>query len=47
MTVHDKSTAIAAKLRSIRLDVIVTAEDILAKVSGEEELEFYYYKLSI
>lgn len=45
MTVHDKATAIAAKLRSIRLDVIVTAEDILDKVSSEEEFNFYWTML--
>lgn len=45
MTPHDKATAIAAKLRGIRLDIIVTAEDILAKVCGEDELNFYYLKL--
>jgi hypothetical protein len=36
---------IADKLRNIRLDAIVTAEDVLAKVSGEEELNFYWTML--
>lgn len=45
MTPHDKASAVAAKLRGIRLDVIVTAEDILAKCSSEDELDFYYAML--
>jgi hypothetical protein len=36
---------IADKLRNIRLDAIVTAEDVLAKISGLDELNFYWTML--
>jgi hypothetical protein len=36
---------IADTLRNIKLDAIVTAEDVLDKVSGEEELNFYWTML--
>ena len=45
MDSHTKASLIADKLRNIRLDAIVTAEDVLDKVSGEEELNFYYTML--
>ena len=45
MTAHDKASAIAGKLRRIRLDIMVTAEDVLLKVSDKRELEFWYRKL--
>lgn len=45
MTDYDKAVSIADHLRKIRLDVIVTAEDILAKCRSPEELEFYYEML--
>ena len=45
LTRHEKANAIADKLRNIRLDVIVTAEDILSKCRSAEELEFYYEML--
>lgn len=38
LTRHEKATAIADKLRNIRLDVIVTAEDVLTKCRSAEEL---------
>lgn len=41
MTDHEKASAIASKLRNIRIDAIVTAKDILAKCSGAE-LDWYY-----
>ncbi len=41
MTSHEKASAIASALRNIRLDVIVTAEDILAKCNSAE-LDWYY-----
>ncbi len=41
MSDHEKASAIASALRSIRLDVIVTAEDILAKCNSAE-LDWYY-----
>lgn len=39
---HDKAVAIAARLRSIRIEVIVTAEDILLRCRNSRELDFYY-----
>lgn len=45
MDSHTKAAMIADKLRNIRLDAIVTAEDVLAKVSGVEELNFYWTML--
>ncbi len=45
MTDHAKAAAIADKLRNIRLDVIVTAEDVLLKCDDATELDFYYHKL--
>lgn len=47
MDSHTKASMIADKLRNIRLDAIVTAEDVLDKVSGVEELDFYFSKLCI
>lgn len=41
----EKATAIAYKLHELRRDIDVTPEDVLAKVSGEEELDFYYTML--
>lgn len=43
ITSHDKAAAIADKLRNIRMDAYVTAEDILMKCRNCEELEFYYW----
>jgi hypothetical protein len=45
VTNHEKAVLIADTLRNIRLDAIVTAEDVLAKVSSEEELNFYWTML--
>jgi len=45
VTDHDKAVSIADHLRKIRLDVIVTAEDILTKCRSAEELSFYYEML--
>lgn len=45
MTDHEKAVSIADRLRKIRLDVIVTAEDILSKCRSAEELSFYYQML--
>ena len=45
VTDHDKAVSIADHLRKIRLDVIVTAEDILSKCRSAEELGFYYEML--
>lgn len=45
MDSHTKASMIADKLRNIRLDAIVTAEDVLDKVSSEEELNFYWTML--
>lgn len=45
MTDHDKAVSIADHLRKIRLDVIVTAEDIISKCRSAEELGFYYEML--
>lgn len=48
MTDHDKASAIADKLRNITLfmphesRVFVTAEDVLAKVQSDAELDYYY-----
>ncbi len=39
---HDKAAVIADKLRNIRMDAYVTAEDILMKCRSWEELEFFY-----
>lgn len=39
---HEKAAAIADKLRNIRLEVIVTAEDVLLKCLDDAELDFYY-----
>lgn len=41
----EKATAIAYKLHELRRDIDVTAEDVLDKVSGEEELNFYWTML--
>lgn len=46
VTDHDKAVSIADHLRKIRLDVIVTAEDILSKCRSAEELGFYYEMLT-
>ena len=43
LTRHEKATAIADKLRNIRLDVVVTAEDVLLKCENDEELNFYFH----
>ena len=45
MTAHDKASAIAGKLRRIRLDIMITAEDILLKTGSKQELEFWFRKL--
>ena len=45
MSDHDKAAAIADKLRNIRLDVIVTVEDVLTKCRSAEEMGFYYEML--
>ncbi len=45
MSSHEKAVLIADKLRNIRLDVIVTAEDILLKVESDGELDFWFRKL--
>ena len=45
MTDHAKAEAIADKLRNIRLDVVVTAEDVLLKCDDAAELDFYYTML--
>lgn len=45
MDSHTKAAMIADTLRNIRLDAIVTAEDVLAKVSGVDELNFYWTML--
>ena len=42
---HEKAAAIADKLRNIRLEVIVTAEDVLLKCRDDAELDFYYNHL--
>lgn len=45
MTDHAKAAAIADKLRNIRLDVVVTAEEVLLKCDDAAELDFYYTML--
>lgn len=45
MDSHTKASMIADKLRNIRLDAIVTAEDILAKCVSVNELNFYWTML--
>lgn len=44
MSDYEKACAVADKLRNIRMGVIVTAEDVLAK-SEPGELDFYYGRL--
>ena len=39
---HEKAAVIADKLRNIRLEVIVTAEDVLLKCRDDAEPDFYY-----
>ncbi|MCR4889339.1 MAG: hypothetical protein K5979_09220 [Ruminococcus sp.] len=45
MDSHTKASLIADKLRNIRLDAIVTAEDVLDKCESVNELNFYYTML--
>lgn len=45
MDSHTKASLIADKLRNIRLDAIVTAEDVLAKCENVNELNFYWTML--
>ena len=40
-----KATAIAYKLHELRRDIDVTPEDVLTKVSGPDELNFYWTML--
>lgn len=41
----EKATAIAYKLHELRRDIDVAPEDVLDKVSGADELNFYWTML--
>lgn len=45
ITNHDKAAAIADKLRNIRLEIILTAEDVLLKCLDDAELDYYFRNL--